>query len=47
MVKNIEKLLGDISSQKVELEAVLRNSLNLKRDKDDLENYLSQLKSGK
>ncbi len=34
MVKKIEKLLVEISRQKVELEAVLRDNLNLKRDKE-------------
>ena len=33
MKKNIEKLLVDISRQKVELEVALRDNLNLKRDK--------------
>ena len=33
MAKKIEKLLVDISRQKVELEVVLRNNVNLKRDK--------------
>ena len=34
MVKKIERLLVEISRQKVELEAVLRDNLNLKRDKE-------------
>ena len=34
MAKRIEKLLVDISRQKVELEVVLRNNVNLKRDKE-------------
>ena len=33
LTKNIEKLLVDISRQKVELEVALRDNLNLKRDK--------------
>jgi len=34
MTKQIEKLLIDISQKKLELEAVLRDNLNLKRDKE-------------
>ena len=34
MTKQIEKLLIDISQQKLELEATLRDNLNLKRDKE-------------
>ena len=34
MTKQIEKLLIDISQQKLELEAALRDNLNLKRDKE-------------
>ena len=58
MVKNIEKLLVDISRQKVELEVVLRNNINLKRDKEgqissyrtmriDREKELNRLRSDK
>ena len=58
MVKSIEKLLVDISRQKVELEVVLRNNVNLKRDKEgqissyrtmriDREKELNRLRSDK
>ena len=58
MAKRIEKLLVDISRQKVELEVVLRNNVNLKRDKEgqissyrtmriDREKELNRLRSDK
>ena len=58
MAKKIEKLLVDISRQKVELEVVLRNNVNLKRDKEgqissyrtmriDREKELNRLRSDK
>ena len=58
MAKRIEKLLVDISRQKVELEVVLRNNVNLKRDKKgqissyrtmriDREKELNRLRSDK
>ena len=58
MAKRIEKLLVDISRQKVELEVALRNNVNLKRDKEgqissyrtmriDREKELNRLRSDK
>ena len=58
MAKRIEKLLVDISRQKVELEAILRDNLNIKREKEgqinsyrsmriDREKELNRLRSDK
>ena len=58
MAKRIEKLLVDISRQKVELEVILRDNVNLKRDKEgqissyrtmriDREKELNRLRSDK
>ena len=55
MTKQIEKLLIDISQQKLELEATLRDNLNLKRDKElnrirtdkkALANYMGEKEAG-
>ena len=47
MAKRIEKLLVDISRQKVELEAILRDNLNIKRDKEGQINSYRSMRVGR